>query len=136
MGGATPLLLAALLLAIPAGCLAWYRRRLRRPPSPIPAPPPAREATQRLAGLRTEWETGATSEREAAYRLCTLLRNGLALRALDPEAPPAGLDIDAWREWLAALSRARYQTGGASLTTARFDTARAWLEREQGGDRA
>lgn len=132
MGGATMLLLAALLLAVLAGCLTW--RRLRRRSRPTRRLPPAREAAQRLAGLQADWEAGVTRDRDAAYRLCTLLRNGFGLRTLEPGAPPAGLDADAWREWLAALRCARYQAGGAPLTPAVFDTARDWLER--GGDHA
>lgn len=135
MDAAATLLLAALLLAILAGSLGWYRyrRRLRRPSPPGPTLPPAREAAQRLAGLQAEWEAGVTSDRDAAYRLCTLLRNGFALRALDPAAPPAGLDADAWRQALDTLRRARYQASAAPLTAASFASAHAWLKREPDG---
>lgn len=138
LDGATALLLAALLSAVLAGGviggLAWYRARLRRSARPAAALPPAREARRRLAGLQAEWEAGITHDRDAAYRLCTLLRNGFALRALDPAAPPAGVDTEAWREWHAAVSGARYQAGGAALTAASFASAHAWLSLHTSGD--
>ncbi|MDX9740355.1 MAG: hypothetical protein RBT81_04125 [Gammaproteobacteria bacterium] len=128
-GAAAALLIAASVLA----AVAWRRWRLRQRTPAAASMPAEREAMQRLAALRAAWETGTVGDREAAYRLCALLRIGLGLPALDPEGPPAGVDAESWRHWLRALQRVRYQHEEHPLTGGVFTLADSWLKR---GDHA
>ena len=120
---------AALILAA-AGAIAWRTLRRRdRAAIPSPASPSAAdEALARLEVLQGAWRSGAVDDREAGYRLCALLRIGLALPALDPAAPPAGIArAEEWRHCLQRLQRLRYAAAAEGLAPESFDLARTWL---------
>jgi hypothetical protein len=127
-GGAGVVALAIIAVA----ALIWYLRKARSKESAPVARAPHQEALQRLDALRAEWLHGAIDDREAAYRLCTLLRIGLGLERLDPEQAPVGLEAETWRSWHLDMQRARYPASGHPLTEALFATAASWL---QGRDR-
>lgn len=128
-----PLLAALVLVAIVAATVAALhlvrRRRPARRASSGVRPTPAVEAAARLAGLEAAWRDGRITDREAAYRLCTLLRLGLGLQRLDAARPPAGIGAEGWSEHLRVLERLRYGSGGPKLDAAAFREAHAWLER-------
>jgi len=94
---------------------------------------PAREAQQRLGTLRAAWQARTISDREAAYRLATLLRLGLALPQLTPQLRPAAVDDEAlWRETLNQLHALRYRDRSSSdLSPQCFDRAERWLAAAQ-----
>jgi hypothetical protein len=122
---------ALLVLASLIAAFAWYHWKMRkRTPAALATVPASREALQRLATLQGEWEAGAIGDREAAYRLCALLRIGLGLRVLDPETVPAGVDEEIWRRWHRELRHVRYRPAEGALTAAAFTTAKCWLQRD------
>ncbi len=110
---------AALMAA--AAALRWARRRRRQEPPTAPPPDPSPEA--------------AADPREQAYRLAHLLRQGLGLRRLHPEHPPAGIPPAAWDRLVRALDAARYPPRPQPLDPALLREARRWLEARQGGAR-
>jgi len=94
---------------------------------------PAREALRRLAALRSAWQARTISDREAAYRLATLLRLGLALPQLAPQLRPAAVGNEQWwHETLAQLNALRYRDRAPStLPPQCFDRAERWLAAAQ-----
>lgn len=94
---------------------------------------PAREALRKLAALRAAWQARTISDREAAYRLATLLRLGLALPQLTPQHRPAAVDNEpSWRETLTQLQALRYSDhASSSLSPHCFDCAERWLAAAQ-----
>jgi len=95
--------------------------------------PPAREARRRLAALRNEWQSQAVTDREAAYRLATLLRLGLALPQLSVQRRPRAVEDETlWRETLRQLHALRYRDhSGISLSPQYFERAERWLAAAQ-----
>jgi len=94
---------------------------------------PAREARRRLGTLRTAWQSHTLTDREAAYRLATLLRLGLAVPQLDAQQPPSVVEDDnTWRETLQQLNVLRYRDQPRlSLSSHCFDRAEHWLTTAQ-----
>lgn len=121
----------ALILALLGGLIGYgIGKRLRRPrlgmaaattPTPI-----IDDALMRLDALTAAWQAGNIKEREAAYRLVTLLRLGLGLPQLPPKAP-AGIPQAAWESLLDHCSALRYRPGAAGLDAQMFSQVRAWL---------
>ena len=105
--------------------LLWFMKK-RHAPRGVSS---SREARQKLAALHSAWQSHAVSDREAAYRLATLLRLGLALPQLDTLKPPSVVeDGMAWRETLRQLHTLRYrQQTGSVLSSQCFEHAKRWL---------
>jgi hypothetical protein len=124
-----PAVVAAIVM-LAAVALLWFVKKHRARRGDIPA----REARQRLAALRAAWQARTLSDREAAYRLATLLRLGLSLPQLAPQSrPPAVDDATAWRDTLGELHTLRYRGQGISLSPQCFDRAEHWLAAAQRG---
>lgn len=124
--------LLLILVAAAIGAAAWHRLRRGQVPATAGTPPvrlsPAAEALVRLDALQEHWRAGGVDDREAGYRLCTLLRIGLTLPALDPSVPPAGIPRpEEWRRCLQRLQRLRYAARGETLAAEAFELARLWL---------
>ena len=120
IGGICVLIVAALL---------WFIRKHYSPRSNSPA----REARRRLAALRSAWQSHALSDREAAYRLATLLRLGLAVPQLTAHARPSTVaDETPWRETLEQLQALRYRNEATTgLSEQCFERAERWLAAAQ-----
>jgi hypothetical protein len=120
IGGICALMVAALL---------WFIKKHYSPRSNSPA----REARLRLATLRSTWQSHSITDREAAYRLATLLRLGLAVPQLSMQQHPRVVENDAaWRETLEQLHALRYRDQpGLSLSSQCFDHAEHWLAAAQ-----
>ena len=107
----------------------WRRLRARREASPLASPSPSREALVRLEALRSQWSAGRLNDREAAYRLCTLLRLGLGLPQLEATSPPSWMQTPRdWEATVALLRRARYRTEDCGIDERIFAQASGWLE--------
>lgn len=126
-GWAISAAIVAILLTIAASW--WWMRRRRRPDRDIPA----RAARLRLRALRIAWQSRAVDDREAAYRLATLLRLGLGLPQLtSPLRPAAITDARDWDRVLGELDRLRYRDdAGSALSPDCFDRAERWLAAPQ-----
>jgi hypothetical protein len=108
--------------------LAAHRRGARKAAASAPPPAPARaEARRRLDRLRRDWQAGGIDDREAAYRLCALLRIGLGLPQLDPASPPRSAEPAEWAGMMAELRRLRYRPAERGLEARLFDRAAEWL---------
>lgn len=137
------------VIAVTIGVMIWmivrYRARRRSraaaTPGPVPAPnapessrPLQQQALTRLDELQQAWRAGTLDDREAGYRLGTLLRRGLALNRLDETPPVAGDDdIEEWRSLVDDLAALRYRPRHPPLTAALFAQARDLLARGDGG---
>ena len=119
----------AIGLGVCAGVWSIYRYwRSRHHTHDRTTPSPA-DAQTKLAELAALWQTGALTDREAAYRLATVLRLGLGLSQLAPQIEhPAVTNRTSWTEALTLLQQLRYQhEAHHRLTPAIFDNAAAWL---------
>ena len=129
--GASWMLLVAgsIVVIVAVLALVWFVKKHR----PRKITLPAREAQQRLRTLRAAWQARAISDREAAYRLATLLRLGLALPQLAPQLRPAAVDNEQWwHETLTQLNALRYRDHAPStLPPQCFDRAERWLAAAQ-----
>lgn len=125
------LMLAVLAVAVAlAALLSWQRRGAAPGQAPAPQAPRlavGQQALQRLTALEAAWSAGAIDDREAGFRLCTLLRLGLGLAQIDGARPPAGVDQGRWRDFVARLSEIRYRPVHAPVTASLFEQARGWL---------
>ncbi|MFZ5593640.1 MAG: DUF4381 family protein [Pseudomonadota bacterium] len=86
-------------------------------------------AQARLEQTHRDWQTGKIDDREAAYRLATLLRLGLGLSQL-PHERPAHIPVASseWREITQLLERLRYQqTSQERLSPEIFQRLGCWL---------
>ena len=122
------MLLGIVCLLVAVVGLWFMRKRLLRKTSS-----PAREAQRRIKALSTAWQTHKLSDREAAYRLATLLRLGLALPQLNTQVPPSMVeDHTSWRETLEQLHALRYRDeAGLSLSSQCFEYTARWLAAAQ-----
>ncbi len=127
-----PLIIAAafiiaITVILTAAWLVW-RSRKRNTDNRQTATPLATAQT-RLEQTRMDWQAGKMDDREAAYRLATLLRLGLGLPQLTPECPShLATDQAAWRDTLCLFEQLRYQqTPQATLTLEVFQRAKNWL---------
>ncbi|MEK7322563.1 MAG: DUF4381 family protein [Pseudomonadota bacterium] len=120
-------LLAALaLIAIVA--LVWrITRRRTVPPGDLRG-----DALAALRALRSAWEAKQIDDRDAAYRLATVLRRGLGLAQLSDDNPPAMInDAPLWRDTLQQLDRQRYRRQREQpLPPELFERAYRWLTAE------
>lgn len=118
-----------LVIALAAAGVWWWTRRRRTAGSDAPAC----EARRRLRELRSAWQAQAVPDREAAYRLATLLRLGLRLPQLSTELRPTMIsDPSAWERTLAELHVLRYRHAvGSALSIQCFDHADEWLAAAQ-----
>jgi hypothetical protein len=123
------LVLVGIVCVLAAAVLVWLwkKRHAQRINSP------AREARRRLATLRSAWQSRTLSDREAAYRLATLLRLGLDVPQLSAQLCPRAVEDDAsWRETLEQLHALRYRDqAGLSLSSQCFERAARWLAAAQ-----
>ncbi len=116
--------------AVIAILLLWQRRGAAPGHAPEAEPsrlPVGQQALQRLAALEAAWSAGRINDREAGFRLCTLLRLGLGLAQIDGARPPAGVDDGRWRAFVSRLREIRYRPYHAPVTAALFEQARDWL---------
>jgi hypothetical protein len=119
------LVLVGIVCVLAAAVIVWFWKKHHSRRIILPA----REARQRLAALRSAWQSHTLSDREAAYRLATLLRLGLALPQLNMQDRPNMVEDDAsWRETLELLHALRYRDqAGLSLSSQCFERAARWL---------
>ncbi len=122
---------AAAIVAITAILIAaWlvWRSRKHRTGNRQTATPLAMAQT-RLEQTRMDWQAGKMDDREAAYRLATLLRLGLGLPQLTPECPShLATDQTAWRDTLRLFEQLRYQQAPqVTLTLEVFQRTKNWL---------
>ncbi len=126
-----PWLIAAFFIAALAVFAWWWRSRRRA----VAASPLDRrvEALAALNNLHEEWTAKRIDDRDAAYRLATVLRLGLGLAQLSDEPPPVAVnEAPLWRDALAQLNRQRYPAArGQALPPALFEHARRWLAGER-----
>ena len=119
------LVIAGMVCLAAAALGLWFmKRRLARQGNSS-----AQAARRHLAALRKEWQAHSVTDREAAYRLATLLRLGLALPQLNAQScPNAVKDEKSWRETLGHLHALRYDDKSvSSLSPRSFDLAERWL---------
>lgn len=107
----------------------WWMSSRRRSDRDIAAP----EARLRLRELRMAWRSRQVDDREAAYRLATLLRLGLGLTQLTSSLRPAAIaEARDWDRTLRELDRLRYCDAiGTALSPDCFDRAERWLAAAQ-----
>jgi hypothetical protein len=122
-------LVGIICCVLAAALLVWFRKKRLSKQLNLPA----REARRRLAALRSAWQSHTLSDREAAYRLATLLRLGLALPQLNTQVPPSMVeDHTSWRETLEQLHALRYRDeAGLSLSSQCFEYTARWLAAAQ-----
>jgi type II secretory pathway pseudopilin PulG len=125
------LVMAIVIVSVAALGLLWFVKRRRARQQDVPT----HEAQQRLKALRAAWQARTLSDREAAYRLATVLRLGLSLPQLAPHARPAAVDdAAAWHDTLKELQTLRYRNqSSATLSPRCFDRAALWLAAAQRG---
>lgn len=127
---------AAAIVAITAILIAaWlvWRSRKCRAGNRQSATPLATVQT-RLEQTRMEWQAGKMDDREAAYRLATLLRLGLGLPQITPECTAhLAADQTAWQDTLHLFEQLRYQQAPQTgLTVDVFQRAKQWLAASDG----
>ncbi len=90
---------------------------------------PALTARLKLQQLINDWQSHTVNDREAAYRLTTLLRLGLGLPQLTPICPPhIAADQRAWQETVSLCTNLRYQKiPGTHLSLEVFQRVEQWL---------
>lgn len=127
-----PLVIAAaaiitLMVILIAARLVWRSRKRRGGDRQTATPLVMAQA--RLEQTRRDWQAGAIDDREAAYRLATLLRLGFGLPQLlheRPAHPPVA--PSEWREITQLLERLRYQqTSQEHLSPEMFQRLGCWL---------
>jgi hypothetical protein len=118
-------IVAGIICVLAAAILVWFWKKHHSQRLTLPA----REARRRLAALRSAWQSHTISDREAAYRLATLLRIGLALPQLNTQDRPSTVEDDtSWRETLEQLHALRYRDqAGLSMSSQCFERAAHWL---------
>ncbi len=123
------LVLVGIVCIVAAAVLVWLWKKRHSQRLNLPA----REARRRLAALRSAWQSHTISDREAAYRLTTLLRLGLALPQLNTQDRPSTVEDDtSWRETLEELHALRYRNQAElSLSSQCFERAASWLAAAQ-----
>ena len=122
-------IVVGIICVLAATVLVWFWKKHHSQRMNLPA----REARRRLAALRSAWQSHTLSDREAAYRLATLLRLGLALPQLNTQDRPSMVEDDAaWRETLEQLHALRYRDqAGLNLSSQCFERAARWLAAAQ-----
>ena len=123
-GGA--IIIALMLIAF----TRLYIRHIKKIPADIGTRlDPALAARLQLQQLVHDWQSRTISDREAAYRLTTLLRLGLGLPQLTHACPPhIAADQHAWQDTVRLCSNLRYQeTSAIRLTPEIFQRAEQWL---------
>jgi hypothetical protein len=122
---------ALVVLALAATALLLLLRR--RAVSRRRVPPPF-DARQRVVELQQAYVRGEVTERDAAYRLATILRLGLGLSQLEESAPPAQVDREHWARILRRLAHARYTRQTRPPDSEDFAAVIDWLAaRDQRG---
>ena len=123
------LIVAGIICILAAAVLVWFWMKHHSQRIKLPA----QEAQRRLAALRSAWQSRTLGDREAAYRLATLLRLGLTLPQLNIQGRPSMVDDDnSWRETLELLHALRYRDQTElSLTSQSFEHAARWLAAAQ-----
>lgn len=123
------LLVALAFIAIVALVVWRITRRRRRT---VPSGDLRGDALAALSALRLAWEAKQIDDRDAAYRLATVLRRGLGLAQLSDDNPPATInDAPLWRDTLQQLDRQRYRRQrGQPLPPELFERAQRWLTAE------
>jgi hypothetical protein len=117
--------IVGIVCVLAVAVLGWFIKKHYLPRNASPA----REARRRLVALHKAWQARRLSDREAAYRLATLLRLGLAVPQLDTHLRPNAVEDDtSWRETLQQLHALRYrEAASAGLSPQCFERAERWL---------
>lgn len=123
-------LLAALASIAIVALVAWRITRRRR--RTAPSGDLRGDALAALNALRSAWEAKQIDDRDAAYRLATVLRRGLGLAQLSDDNPPAAInDAPLWRDTLQQLDRQRYRRQRERpLPPELFERVHRWLTAE------
>jgi hypothetical protein len=123
------LLMGVIVVSVATLGLLWFVKRRRARQQDVPT----HEAQQRLKALRAAWQARTLSDREAAYRLATVLRLGLSLPQLAPQLRPAAVDdAAAWHDTLKVLQTLRYRNlTSATRSPHCFDRVALWLTAAQ-----
>ena len=87
-----------------------------------------------LDEIEDQWSTGRIDDREASYRLSTLLRLGLGLPQLRPVCPADLIDdATAWEDTIQLFHQLRYkQTTQTRLSAEDFRYVKKWLMHTSG----
>lgn len=111
--------------------LVWLTTRRRKKISSFPNQnsDPVLTARLKLQQLMHDWQSHTINDREAAYRLVTLLRLGLGLPQLTDICPPhIATDQQAWQAIVRLCASLRYQkTPATPLSLEIFQHAEQWL---------
>lgn len=123
-------LLAALAVIAIVALVVWRITRRRR--RTAPTGDLRGDALAALSAVRLAWEAKQIDDRDAAYRLATVLRRGLGLAQLSDDDPPATInDAPLWRDTLQQLDRQRYRPEREQpLPPELFERAHRWLTAE------
>ncbi len=109
----TPALLSGMLiilLLVLVIALAWWWRKTARAQQHHPVIKHELPAHHQLEILQAQWQSGSLPDREAAYRLATILRLGLGLSQLTANCPKHLCHKKkAWLSAIAFLDNIRYQ---------------------------
>ena len=85
-------------------------------------------ARLKLQQLINDWQSHTSSDREAAYRLTTLLRLGLSLPQLTDTCPPHLADQQSWQDTVRLCANLRYQKKPVThLSLEVFQRVEQWL---------
>lgn len=120
-----------LTLLLAAGLIVWRSIRHNKTPT---SHANIKQSDEVLEELRQQWSAGHITDREASYRLSTLLRLSLGLPQLST-ACPANITNDAavWEKTIRHLHYLRYgKTVQEKLSSEDFNNAGKWLLHAQG----
>ncbi len=102
------LIILLLVLAIAIALAWWWRKTARAQQRPVTQQ--ELSAQHKLEMLQAQWQSGSLPDREAAYRLATILRLGLGLSQLTANCPKHLChNKKAWLSAIAFLDNIRYQ---------------------------
>ena len=105
----SPVLLSGMLIILLL-VLAWWWRKTARAQQHHPVIKHELSAHHQLETLQAQWQSGSLPDREAAYRLATILRLGLGLPQLTASCPKhLRHDEKAWQSTIVFLDNIRYQ---------------------------
>jgi hypothetical protein len=120
------IVIAAAVVALSVAIVLRHRQG-KHEPIPPQSPAPGREARRRLDALHADWLAGELDDREAAYRICAVLRIGLHLAQLMPSRPPPHIQADEWAGIVERLQILRYRPAGRGLDEKVFERIAGWL---------
>jgi len=119
---------AVMLIAVATILIIRHISKSGKNPDDSP-PVNVRHSSVVFEDLKEQWSKGRITDREASYRLSTLLRLSLGLQQLDTACPP-GLTNDAgtWENTIQLFNQLRYkQNTQATLSPDVFNHIKKWL---------